>query len=189
MPTVSTSDPAPVILITGISAAGKSTVAQHLAERFPRSVHLRGDVFRRMIVGGRAAMDLPLSPDAYDQLRLRYRLAATTAELYLQAGFTVVYQDVILGPDLAEMVQVFRHHPLHVVVLCPNPAVVAAREAGRDKTAYRSAAEVNELDRVLRAATPRLGFWLDSSELTMTETVERILMNLAEARVSPAESA
>ena len=45
-----------VILITGIMAAGKSTVAQHLAERLPRSVHLRGDVFRRMIVGGRAEM-------------------------------------------------------------------------------------------------------------------------------------
>ena len=36
-----------VVLITGIQAAGKSTVAQELAERLPRSVHVRGDVFRR----------------------------------------------------------------------------------------------------------------------------------------------
>jgi dephospho-CoA kinase len=36
-----------LILVTGIMAAGKSTVAQLLAERLaPQSVHLRGDVFR-----------------------------------------------------------------------------------------------------------------------------------------------
>ena len=48
-----------VILVTG-QAAGKSTVAQLLAERLPRSVHLRGDVFRKMIVSGGAGM----TPDA-----------------------------------------------------------------------------------------------------------------------------
>ncbi len=42
-----------VFLITGISAAGKSTVAQQLAERLTRSVHVRGDTFRQMIVNGR----------------------------------------------------------------------------------------------------------------------------------------
>src|ERR1700734_2435540 len=46
----------PVILITGIQAAGKSSVAQAVAERLDRSVHLRGDVFRKMIVNGRASM-------------------------------------------------------------------------------------------------------------------------------------
>lgn len=39
-----------VVLITGVMAAGKSTVAQLLAESLPRAVHVRGDVFRRMIV-------------------------------------------------------------------------------------------------------------------------------------------
>ncbi|MFJ2642038.1 MULTISPECIES: AAA family ATPase [unclassified Streptomyces] len=44
---------AAVILVTGVMASGKSTVAQGLAERLPRSVHVRGDVFRRMVVSGR----------------------------------------------------------------------------------------------------------------------------------------
>lgn len=43
-----------IVLITGIQAAGKSTIAQALAERLPRSVHVRGDLFRRMVVNGRA---------------------------------------------------------------------------------------------------------------------------------------
>jgi dephospho-CoA kinase len=42
-----------IILITGIMASGKSTVAQLLSEQFDKSVHLRGDIFRRMIVNNR----------------------------------------------------------------------------------------------------------------------------------------
>lgn len=42
-----------VVLVTGVMASGKSTVAQLLAERLPGSVHLRGDGFRQMIVSGR----------------------------------------------------------------------------------------------------------------------------------------
>lgn len=33
-----------VIVVTGIQTAGKSTVAQALAETFPRGVHVRGEV-------------------------------------------------------------------------------------------------------------------------------------------------
>lgn len=188
MPTVhrSTIDPPRLILITGIMAAGKSTVAQHLAERLPHSVHLRGDVFRRMMVNGRAEMTRELSAAAAEQLRLRYRLAAAAADLYLQAKFSVVYQDIILGPHLTEVVQYYQSHPLHVVVLCPTPAVVAAREAGRRKVGYRGIT-VADLDRVLREETPQLGLWLDSSTFTVSETVDYILANLSAAIVSGPE--
>src|SRR4051794_12783130 len=154
-----------IILITGNMAAGKSSVAQALAERLPKSVHLRGDVFRRMIVGGRAEMGVELSAEAYEQLRLRYHIAATVAGMYLEAGFTVVYQDIIIGRDLADMVQLLQAHPCYVVVLCPSPDVVAARESARPKTGYGTLAEVAAFDSVLRAETPRLGWWLDTSEL------------------------
>lgn len=172
-----------VILITGLMAAGKSAVAQELAERLPRSVHLRGDVFRRMIVGGRAEMGVELNEDAYEQLRLRYRIAATVAALYLLEGFTVVYQDIILGQDLADVVQSYRRHPLYVVVLCPRPEVVAARERGRAKTGYSNPADVDAFDRALRVETPRVGLWLDSSDLSLAETVDRLLSRLEQARV------
>jgi chloramphenicol 3-O-phosphotransferase len=177
-----TTDHPRLILITGIMAAGKSTIAQHLAERLPHSVHLRGDVFRRMIVNGRAKMHRELSPEATAQLRLRYRLAAAVVELYLQAKFSVVYQDIILGPHLTEVVHYYQRYPLHVVVLCPTPAVVTAREAGRSKTGYHGIT-VADLDRVLRAETPQLGLWLDSSTLNVTETVDYILTHLSAATV------
>ncbi|UQA54889.1 AAA family ATPase [Polyangium aurulentum] len=169
-----------IILITGNMAAGKSSVAQALAERLPRSVHLRGDVFRRMIVNGQAPMTADLSEEARHQLMLRYHLAADASKRYLQAGFTVVYQDIIIGPALANMVTTFDGYPLSVIVLCPRPEVVAYRDAGRSKTGYPDRATVDVFDRVLRSETPRIGHWLDSSDLTVAETVDRILRHLAQ---------
>jgi predicted kinase len=180
-------DPPHLILITGIMAVGKSTVAQRLAEQLPKSVHLRGDLFRRMIVSGQAEMDFELSPEALKQLKLRYHLAATVAGLYLEAGFCVVYQDIIIGKDLAETVAALQYHPLHVVVLCPSVEVVAAREAGRGKTGYSPSFTPHIFDQAFRAETPQLGLWLDTSRLTVEETVAYILAHLDQARVYPPE--
>ena len=80
--------PPTIILITGIMAAGKSTIAQALAERLPYSVHLRGDLFRRLIVNGQAEMGFELSAQALAQLHLRYDIATTVVEMYLAGGFT-----------------------------------------------------------------------------------------------------
>ncbi|MFL5803283.1 MAG: AAA family ATPase [Roseiflexaceae bacterium] len=172
-----------IIIITGNMAAGKSSVAQALAERLPKSVHLRGDIFRRMIVNGQAAMDFDLSSEAERQLQLRYQIAAAAAQLYLQAGFSVVYQDIIIGPALAEVIAYYHYDPLALVVLCPRPDVVAAREGARDKTGYSNMAAVQTFDRVLRAETPRLGYWLDSSDLSIAETVDDILNHLPQATI------
>ena len=167
-----------IILITGNMASGKSSVAQALAERLPRSVHLRGDLFRRMIVNGRAEMGVELSTEAEQQLQLRYSLAAEVAGRYAQAGFTVVYQDIILGPTLSSVVSSLQPYQPFVVVLCPRPEVVAARDKARAKTGYPDRASVDAFDQVLRTETPRLGHWLNNSDLTIDETVAHILAEL-----------
>jgi predicted kinase len=174
-----------LILVTGIMAAGKSTVAQLVAERLTRSVHLRGDVFRRMIVNGREPIERELSAAARAQLALRYELAVAAAGRYLDAGFDVVHQDVILGPMLLDVVRAYAGRLLHVVVLCPSAGSVAAREAGRGKVGYRGIA-VGDLDRALREETPRIGLWLDSSAESADETASRVLARLDEARTDGA---
>ncbi|MEV6736849.1 AAA family ATPase [Streptomyces sp. NPDC051104] len=172
-----------VVLVTGVMAAGKSTVAQALAERLPRAAHVRGDVFRRMIVSGREDYEPGSDGEGLAQLRLRcYGLSADTADAYARAGFTAVVQDVVLGGDLGRYVDLIRTRPLHVVVLAPRPEVVAAREAGRPKTGY-GAWTVEDLDRSLRTETPRIGLWLDTSDLTVDETVEAILAGRERARI------
>ena len=83
------------MLVTGVMAAGKATVAQLLAERFERSAHLRGDRFRRMIVRGNAAPNT----DAFEaELRLRYTLGAQSADGYA-GDWTVAQLDRILRDE------------------------------------------------------------------------------------------
>lgn len=171
-----------VVLITGIMGAGKSTVAQLLAERLPRAAHVRGDLFRRMIVSGRADMLPEADAQAVDQLHLRYRLATLVADGYAEAGFTAVYQDIVLGADLEGTITMIRTRPLHVIVLAPRPELVLRRAETRDKVGGYGDWTVEELDGMLRA-TPRLGLWLDTSDQTADETVDEIWRRAAQAEV------
>ncbi|HEY2635908.1 MAG TPA: AAA family ATPase [Solirubrobacteraceae bacterium] len=173
---------AAVWIVTGIMAAGRSTVAQALAERLPRSAHVSGDVFRRMVVTGAAPMTRRPSREALRQLRLRHHLSAAVADGYAAAGFEAVLQDAVVGAELPALVAAVRTRPAYCVVLAPSVATVRARGEGRARTGY-GAFTSQDLDRVLRRETPRLGLWLDTSEQTPVETVEAVLARREEARV------
>ncbi|WP_329277192.1 AAA family ATPase [Streptomyces sp. NBC_01451] len=176
-------EPGPaVVLITGVMAAGKSTVADLLARRLPRAAHVRGDFFRRMMVSGREELRPEETAEARAQLDLRHRLSALVADEYARDGWTAIVQDVVLGEDLSRYVARVRTSPLYVVVLVPSAATVRDREAERPKTGYGDWS-VDALDRVLREETPRIGLWLDTSGHTPEQTVSTILAGLAGARV------
>ncbi|MGA2210910.1 MAG: AAA family ATPase [Acidimicrobiales bacterium] len=170
-------------VITGVMAAGKSTVADLLARRFDRGVHLRGDVFRKMIVTGRDPIPPSLGPEAVRQLELRSRLAAVTANEYWRAGFTVVLQDIYVGQALNDVVARLEISPLFAVVLAPRPDVVASRERLRGKRGYVGDWTVQSLCSEFESATPRIGLWLDTSDMSPTETVDEILLRCSEGRV------
>jgi Cytidylate kinase len=172
----------PVFLVTGPSAAGKSTVGRLLAERFERGVHVEGDFFRRSIVAGREEVTPELAPDALAQLRLRYRLAAAAADTYQQAGFAVVWEDVVAGALLEEAVGLVHGRPLHVAVLLPSRAAVVGRDSARETAGYERWS-VDELYRGFADGTPRLGLWLDTSHQTPEQTVDEILERREEALV------
>jgi hypothetical protein len=162
-------------------AAGKSTVASLLARRFDRGVHLEGDVFRRMIVSGRHEMTPDASPESLDQLLLRYRLAAAAADSYYEAGFTVALDDVAAGPVLGEYCSMIRSRPRHLIVLVPSMEAVAAREANRSKKGYGTWT-VEQLYDGFVSGTPRLGIWLDTTDLTPDQTVDAILAETSSSR-------
>lgn len=168
-----------IIIITGVMASGKSTVAQALAERLPRGVHVRGDIFRRMIISGREEMTPSPSAEAVAQLQLRYRLGAMVAAGYFDAGFDVVFQDIIFGDDLRDVIRLLGDRTVYVVVLHPSPDVVAQREDRRDKRGYAAGWTPEILDRQLHESTRGIGLWLDTSDLTVDETVGRILEHVS----------
>ncbi len=171
-----------VIVITGAMAAGKSTVAELLAHRLERSVHVRGDAFRRMVVNGRADMTPDPDEEALAQLRLRYALATHVADAYAAAGFDAIVQDVVVGAELAGFVERIRCPDRYLVVLSPTVSALAERERQRPKAGYTHYTPV-ALDATLRQQTARIGYWLDSSAQTPDETVDDILAHLDQARV------
>ena len=165
-----------VVLLTGISASGKSTVAELLASRFAHGVHVRGDVFRRMVRAGRADMTAEPSDAARRQLQLRYRIAAGVTDQYFDAGFSVVVQDIVLGPALA---RVCGHDPEPAAAGRGARAEHRSGQAARSRsrqTAYGGARHTAEdLDRALQEETPRIGLWIDSTDQTPDDTVAEIV--------------
>ena len=127
--------------------------------------------------------DTPTTPAAPQLSAAQWSALGRMADRYAQAGFTVVLQDVILGRALRDVVDHITTRPLSVVVLVPAPAVVAARDAERQqlrgKVAYKPGDEgIEVLDEYLRSATLRLGYWLDTSGLSVAETVADIRAHL-----------
>lgn len=162
-------------IITGAMAAGKSTVGEALARRLPKSVHLRGDVFRKMIVNGASEMGPVLDEKARDELALRHGIATDAARRYYQAGFSVVYQDIVLGPDLEMVASRLADLSPQIVVLAPDVATLARRDREREKTGYGTNFPPDILADALAHSTPRLGLWIDSSAMSVDAVVERIL--------------
>ena len=103
-----------------------------LAQRFSRAVHVRGDVFRKMIVRGRDPITPELGDEALRQLDLRQRIAANVANEYWRDDFTVVLQDIYAGDGLANVVGRLEISPLYVVVLDSS-----ARGGGRTRSTTR----------------------------------------------------
>lgn len=168
-----------IYLITGVMASGKSTVAELLASKMEKGVHLRGDVFRRMIVSGRAEMSAQPSDEAIRQLYLRYCLAADAAKTYYDNGFSVVLQDNYYGEEISRILDMLKDYPVHVIVLCPNVETVKKREKMRGKVGY-TGFTVEALYADFMKETPQIGFWLDTSERSPEQSVEDIFLHFGE---------
>ncbi len=123
-----------------------------------------------------------MTPAAADaalrQLRLRYRLAAAASRGYVGAGFTVVFEDVIAGPMLTEVIDLLGGGEEQVIVLMPSRKAIQEREDGRAVKAY-GAWSVDQLYDLFERDTPRNGWWLDTSEMTPEQTVDVILARFA----------
>jgi predicted kinase len=165
-----------IYLITGVMASGKSTVAELLASKIEESVHLRGDIFRTMIVSGRAEMSAQPSDEAVRQLHLRYRLATDAAKTYYDNGFSVILQDNYYGEELSRVLDMLGDRRVHVIVLCPNVETVRKRETLRGKVGYIGfTPEALYADFIKK--TPKIGFWLDTSEQSPNQSAEDILLH------------
>ena len=180
-----------LFVISGVSAAGKSTVARLLAERFERGVCVPGDAIRAMVVSGRVDVRPDSGEEALRQLALRYAGALSVAGVFLSGGFDVVVEDVIIGPVLRDFLDLVPVSEFHLVFLDPDAAAIERRERDRDRIAYGPGRwSVGGLQALLREETDRIGLWLDTTEQSAEQTVGAILSDLDASRVclpQPAE--
>jgi hypothetical protein len=100
------------------------------------------------------------------------------ADSFFQAGFVPVIDDVIVSGDVLAFYQAqIRNSPLVFVMLLPRMEIVEARDAGREKHFF----EVwKHVDRQARNVMPRVGLWIDSSDLSAVQTVDQIMARVAE---------
>ncbi|GAA1126687.1 AAA family ATPase [Kribbella jejuensis] len=177
-----------VVLITGMQAAGKSTVAPLLAARMgPPAATLDGDVFYHGVVAGAEVMTPEASPEAVRQLELRYDASALVAQHYADNGFDFVCSDIVLGEHVERWFSRLRNVDPYLVVLVPSVESIVARELGRGGKSYRGWQEpggsLEDAVRALQAGLdeiPRRGLWLDTTGQTPEQTVDAI--DLDEAR-------
>ncbi len=173
-----------LFVISGVSAAGKSTVARLLAGRFERGVCVPGDAIRAMMVSGRVEVRPNAGEEALRQLTLRYAGALSVAEVFLNGGFDVVVEDVIVGPILRDFLSLVPVPELHLVFLDPDTAAIERRERERGLMVYGPGRwSVGGLQALLREETDRIGLWLDTTNQSAAETVESILSDLGASRV------
>lgn len=180
-----------VVLVTGMQAAGKSTIAPLLAARLgPPASTLDGDVFFKGVVAGAEVMTPEPSAEAVRQLELRYDATELVAQHYADAGFDFVCSDIILGEHVERWFARLRGVETYLVVLIPSVESIVEREIGRGgNNSYRDwqgpDGSLEDAVRALQAGLeeiPRRGLWLDTTGQTPERTVDAILADLEKAR-------
>ena len=166
-----------VIVVSGMQGAGKTTVAAALARRFPEAAHVNADALQKLVVAGGVWPDArEMSAAAALQLRLRLRNACLLARSFAQAGFVAVIDDIVIGTRVDDLVEAMADFPFDFVMLTPSLEAVRRREHGRGTELHERWAW---MDREIRENTRRLGIWVDSSDQTLEQTVDKILAELS----------
>ena len=163
-----------VLILTGPPAAGKSSVAEALAERYDRVAHVEVDTLRHFVTP--TGYVPPGRPGFERQQSLAIRNACALTRNFVEERFAVIIDDVVVTRvELSLYLDALKPAgaPVHVVRLLPRLEVCLERNAGRREgrmnperieTVYREMVAVNDLP----------GVTVDNSEMTAHQSADRL---------------
>jgi ADP-ribose pyrophosphatase YjhB (NUDIX family)/predicted kinase len=178
---------AAVTIVTGPAASGKTTVASRLCRRLERAAHIEVDLLRDMVIAGYAS---PIPADAGDpvaaaeQTRLAADNAVALARNFSLAGYEVAIDAVLETPAAVnEILDGLKGiASVSLITLMPDEVTLQSRDAIRDPD-LRQGERCLELRTIYETNGEQRGLRLDSSHMSVSDTVSWILANRDRARV------
>lgn len=171
--------PLRVFVVTGQLAAGKSTVAKALMEKYPLGTHIDVDGVREMVVSGLAS---PLEPGAEveRQFEIAVEGAMQLAALYLRNGFAVAVEGAI-DPRMVDRAAELHgiEDDLVRIELFPKLDEALRRNRTRSTKDFDTAIlddAIRAIDQMIRDDPVAPGWCqIDSTDQSVEETVSQIL--------------
>ena len=178
--------PGRVIVITGAAGAGKSSVAQQIAERLERGALVSLDQLWHSVVSGAPLPSWRGGDEAETRrfVRLTLQNAAAMGRNFSGAGFDCVIEGVLESTEeLDALLQALGPIETYFVTLVPQLDALLQRDQGREPE-QRMGERSAELHAIFQFNGEWRGMRVDSTGLSPEETATLILESLDDARVN-----
>lgn len=168
-----------IVVISGLPGVGKSTTARHLAGCFEKAAHVEADRLQELIVSGAVLPDVgEIGPEAQRQLDLRLQNACLLSRAFVDAGFTAVIDDIVIGESVDALERHLDGYDFDFVMLAPDFAHVKRRWIDMGSPFAHKWDWINDM---MQNDTRRTGLWLDTTDLSIGQCVDAILAHVQDA--------
>jgi len=175
------------VIVSGMPAAGKSTITDLAARLLPRAAQLKADDVNRLVLSGRVGYLCQPADEALRQAELCNRNLCSMANNFVDYGFTVLMDQLVeTRSELEFLIDLLAPRPVRLVTLAPGPDVCRQRNSMRDAEDQFDYDGYDELHENMRQRFSGIGWWFDTSALTPDETARRLVREAAHrATLSP----
>ena len=167
------------VIVTGMPGAGKTTITRRAAAMLPRAAQVGGDDVNAMIRSGSVGFMGRPTAEALRQDELCNRNTCALANNFIDFGFTVLIDTVLA--DRAELdffLALMSPRPVRLVVLSPGIEVCRYRNDNRAPEQRFDFDGYERLEADMQREFADLGWWLDTADLTVDETAQRLVTEL-----------